>query len=523
MTKKITTSVVEKAISAAANGVKCADINDAVVSGLQLRVRQKHASFSFRVVLHGKLRRFALGRAVAGTADTDGITLDTARDWSRKIKVLCHPKAVPTDPAKHIAAWQLGTTLERMEKLLPPPEVKEPPSIPWEEAKKDYLAEVERKNAESSHRDYRIKLNAVELKRFDGIPVSRITNEQMSETIAAIHARGAESMAEGVARVVGAMWTFLTSGAQVRRTNAKRGEMIGLKAPDRSRKPADQDENFDPNTAGDDGKLPSEIDLGRTLVISRSGVFPPHPSLAIQLTLATAQRRRAIMSAHSSRFHSFGALNEEAWYVPPWSRKSGADKKSHLVPCVGWGAQVVRELSRLLKTDQGYLFPPMSIKKTAKRPQRHAGINLLNKHLEVLPETDIAPHDPRYAFATYGRRDLGFQASSTGKREAGLILDHSEAREDNDVTAMFYDSDPSIARKREMMHLWVEWLEKWAKNAVDADPRLLNREYLCEAIYTKRYGEEQLERRIAYRKRHNMELWGGMRDGGVDLEIEEAA
>jgi hypothetical protein len=151
-------------------------------------------------------------------------------------------------------------------------------------------------------------------------------------------------------------------------------------------------------------------------------------------------------------------------------------------------------------------------------------VGTLNKYMGVLPATDIAPHDPRYAFATYGKRDLGFQVhEATGKREAGLILDHSEAKSGDDVTAAFYDRDPSIKRKREMMWAWVRWLEQWAQNAIDADPRLLNREYLCEAIYRKRYGDEQLDRRIAYRKRHNMELWGGLRDGGVDLEIEEAA
>ena len=204
------------------------------------------------------------------------------------------------------------------------------------------------------------------------------------------------------------------------------------------------------------------------------------------MCLATVQRRRAVLSAHSSRFKSFAEINEEAWYVPPWSRKSGADKKSHLVPVVGWAADVVRQLDKLMTVTPGYLFPPKSIKKTAKRVQRHADINMLNRYMKVLPETKIAPHDPRYAFATYGRRDLGFQVSeSTGKREAGLILDHSEAKADNDVTAMFYDKDPSIARKREMMVLWTDWLEMWAKNAIDADPRLLDREKLCEAIYTR--------------------------------------
>jgi len=275
----------------------------------------------------------------------------------------------------------------------------------------------------------------------------------MAATVKAVHARGAESMAEGVARVVGAMWTFLTSPDNRRHTNAVKGEMAHLKAPARSTKRSSQPEDFDPNDEAGDGKLPSEIDCGRALVIARSAVFPPRPSFAMMLILATCQRRRAITGAHSKRFVSH--QDEQAWYVPPWSRKSGADEKSHLVPVVGWAADVVLALDKMLP-EPGYLFPPVRRRKDAKRPQRHATINMLNKYFEALPGTDIAPHDCRYAFATYGRRDLGFQVSQTGKREAGLILDHSEAKEDNDVTAMFYDRDPSIARKREMMHAWVD-------------------------------------------------------------------
>jgi hypothetical protein len=55
--------------------------------------------------------------------------------------------------------------------------------------------------------------------------------------------------------------------------------------------------------------------------------------------------------------------------------------------------------------------------------------------------------------------------------------------------------------------------------------RLLDREYLCEAIYRKRYGDEQLEKRIALRKKLEIPLWDGLRvgGGGIDLDLEEAA
>jgi integrase len=519
MPSLITAGTVKAALRDAGSDLQCYDISDSQVAGLQIRVRKATAHWSVRCRLHDVQRRFDLGPIVAGDADVDGgLSLKTARSWSIRVKALCDPAAPPTDPNRHIAAWRAGTTLERLEKALPPPAPEAVPSWTWEHTKAMYLAEVLRVNAESTHLDYEKKLRVPELGVFDGRMVATITAEEMAAAVKAVHARGAESMAEGVARVIGAMWTFLTSPDNRRHTNAVKGEMAHLKAPARSTKRSSRPEDFDPNDEAGNGKLPSEIDCGRALVIARSGVFPPRPSYAMMLILATCQRRRAITSAHAKRFVCH--QDEQVWYVPPWSRKSGADEKSHLVPVVGWAADVVLALNKMLD-EPGYLFPPVRRRKDATRPQRHATINMLNKYFEALPGTEIAPHDSRYAFATYGRRDLGFQASQTGKREAGLILDHSEAKEDNDVTAMFYDRDPSIARKREMMWSWVKWLDAWAKKAVEADPLLLDREHLCEGIYRKRYGDDRLLRRVAFRKKHGMPLWGGLRDGGVAIDLDE--
>jgi hypothetical protein len=124
----------------------------------------------------------------------------------------------------------------------------------------------------------------------------------------------------------------------------------------------------------------------------------------------------------------------------------------------------------------------------------------------VLPGVDFSPHCVRYAFSTYGERDLGFH-----KSEAKLILDHMEGTEADDVTGKFYSSDPAIRRKREMMTLWIDWLDEWCAKAIAADPMLSDHEALVEAIYRARYTEEQLTKRIAYRCRRDRPLWNHLR------------
>ena len=102
---------------------------------------------------------------------------------------------------------------------------------------------------------------------------------------------------------------------------------------------------------------------------------------------------------------------------------------------------------------------------------------------------------------TYGPRDLGF-----GPSEAELVIDHLEGVDPKDVTGSFYNLDASIRRKREMCLAWVDWLEKWAVRAIDADPMLLDREHLIEGIFRKRNGDAALARRIANRKARGLPL-----------------
>ena len=102
-------------------------------------------------------------------------------------------------------------------------------------------------------------------------------------------------------------------------------------------------------------------------------------------------------------------------------------------------------------------------------------------YLSVLPGINFSPQFVRYAFSTYGERDLGFR-----KSEAKIILDHLEGTEPDDVTGKFYSSDPAIRRKREMITLWAGWLVECCAKAIAADP------LLSEPRHRRRYTRKNL-------------------------------
>jgi hypothetical protein len=116
----------------------------------------------------------------------------------------------------------------------------------------------------------------------------------------------------------------------------------------------------------------------------------------------------------------------------------------------------------------------------ADRPHTDAG--LFNDYLQAMPGVGFSPHGARYAFATYGERDLGFKPG-----EGKLILDHLEGTEPNDVTGQFYSSDPGIARKRQMMRAWTDWCDEWAARAIADDSSLLDRDLMAGEIKRRRY------------------------------------
>lgn len=382
------------------------------------------------------------------------------------------------NPATFLAAIATGVSIETQRKI----EAERPsPSWRWERAKQEFLAEVKRSNRPDTHRDYRGKMLPAELDRFNGRTVNTITRNEMATAISAVHTRGAEAMAEGMVRVIKRFWSWLAEAVRQDETSVADGVMLKLAAPPRTRVEIGE-EAFDPNDENRDA--PPELEIGRALAIARLGCLSERIGLGLELLIGTVQRRRAVTGTNRWRFRNYAEVNSEvAWYVPPYFRKSGTKRgrRSHLVPCVGFAAIAQERLDRLadFEGSEGWLFPAG---KTNRSERPHAEAGLFNDYLGAMPGVSFSPHGARYAFATYGERDLGFKSG-----EGRIILDHLEGVEPNDVTGQFYSSDPQIARKRQMMRAWTDWCDEWAAKAIAEDRALLDRELMATEIRKRRY------------------------------------
>ena len=185
------------------------------------------------------------------------------------------------------------------------------------------------------------------------------------------------------------------------------------------------------------------------------------------------------------------------------SRRRSAPQVSDLIDTEGVTRArlltAVRKLDRLSDSEDGpgWLFPGRRTRGMISEgiPAGHADVGLLNGYLGILPGVSFSPHCVRYAFSTYGERDLGFR-----KSEAKVILDHMEGTEPDDVTGKFYSSDPAIRRKREMMTLWVDWLDEWCAKAIAADPMLSDHEAYAER-WVKSVKDECLSKIILFGER----------------------
>lgn len=131
--------------------------------------------------------------------DTNTRPMTTARSRAMRVKEMCRKDLNPDCVAREFTT---GMSIIRQEALAVK---KGPPSWPYEKAKEEFLAHVLSKKRADTHRDYTGKLRPPELDRFNGLPVASITRNQILMAVAAIHGRGAETMAEGVLRVLKSM------------------------------------------------------------------------------------------------------------------------------------------------------------------------------------------------------------------------------------------------------------------------------------------------------------------------------
>lgn len=312
----ITAATVTKARADARPSGARYDVVDAKATGLSLRVSPRGVQWSWRYQLNGADKRLALGdvdmwtiaeardlvgRAQAMLRDRTGIPDTDWLDRQRRIAGKAEPLPLAVARPKDIFAWTFA------------------------QGRAAYLDEIDRTRRPATLADYKSMLTLPDLASLEKKPLPSISRTDLAGVISKIHRSGRESTAEHMVRVMRPFWKWLAGDGQTSKSGIVPGAMDGLAAPERT-----LDETDD---AGE--YVPPLEELGRIIAICRSGSIDPVVAAAVELTMWTAQRRRAVAEATLDQFEDVGG-GQGLWHVPPASRKTrskaGTKKRPHVIP-----------------------------------------------------------------------------------------------------------------------------------------------------------------------------------------------
>lgn len=474
---------------------------DPECAGLSLRVRGKAVTWSFRGPrLGGKNRRWYLGGHT--------VTPKDARQRASQVRMRIRQGLDPTPLLTEIL-----TGLKPQEQL--DLRIEERPSWEWSDAIKTFLAYLIDNARHATIDDYRATLeNTPELEKLKGRMVCDILREEIEEAVEKIRLRGVKTHHKKVLMVTRRFFNWLSEGARRRETSVPINFLAGAKAGPALR-------NVVGRRVVNKG-IPETNPIGRALAIARSGTLGEMPSHAIELLIGTVSRRRGVVGAKSQDFQPCtlepGAF---VWFQPPAFRKTADRMQSespHQVPIVGFAIDVVNRLERIYTRivrpddDPGWYFPVARARRKGQPPKdQHMNVSTLNHNIDAMPGVYrmLSPHALRRAFGSYGSMFGGFK-----KDEAKMVLDHLEG-EGDDVTRGYYDLDPRIGRKLEMMHWWTAWCDEQCALAIAADPALRDPEALRQACYIQRYGQEAWNAKIKKTHDTGAPLWPTDSDGEI--------
>lgn len=475
MAIKITKATVASAVRDAAAG-KTYDRSDMETRGLILRVGPRGVRWSLRVTLGNQPKRWDLGSATLHDPDSYRAVAREARELCRK----------GIDPTEHIMR-RSGLAIDP---AAPVAAIAEPKKTwTFEEAVDAFLEEKRKTRAIATVDDYKWKLkDEKEWNHLRNRAICEIEDSDVQKVLNKIGNRGAYTAAEGIHRVVRAMFNWCAAPGQKKDSGVAKGQIADVKPPDRPRLTAKRAQEIEDAATA----LPTPEELGRIAAILEMKVFPLPLNTALELLLRTAQRRSTVVGIAESHIELIRAAEAPdiqvdgkwvAWVVPPYfmkGRKAAHHQPStmpHLIPITArlFGKLVECKISSSRESD--FYFPATRTRRAGQaRKFEHMHPSTLSHALLNLPGISCSLHDIRRAFFTHGTNILGF---ADGDPE--IVLDHAEGRADS-VTGRHYDYRKHVAKKVQMMKAWDEWLDKLAAEAFQRDPLLHDREKLLQEI-----------------------------------------
>ncbi len=333
----------------------------------------------------------------------------------------------------------------------------------FDEARDAFLAEVKRTLRHDTWVDYKAMLHIPEVEPLLLQQVRTITMQHLAVIVAGIHASGRERKAEKLASVLRPMWTFLVEAGRQHLTGVTT-PMPLLKAPKRSAEAKPRS----------NGKVPgsyvaSASDIGHAVAVARSGALDRSLSVAMELMVATGQRRRPVAGALLVDFVPWVEMpGWGIWSMGPSHRKTAAkrlDKNRHVVPLPPalW-TRIQEQMDRAATVGSDYLFPQVRARRAGGKVDGHLSAASLNHRL-IDMGLKASPHDLRRGLSTACQNRLRI-----ARDDVKLIIDHNEGIPSNDVLEAHYTVHDRLDRKGPVMEAWWPWLE--AQVAATALPDL---------------------------------------------------
>jgi len=322
--------------------------------------------------------------------------------------------------------------------------------------------------------------------RFRDRPIADMTDSDVQGVLNRIGERGSFTAAEGIFRVVRALFNWSSKPGQREKSGIAKGAIADVRPPDRPRFKHSDIES--PVVQLRKSKLPTYKEMGRIVAAAHMRAMPLYISTAIELTCRTAQRRLTVVRCCYSQIErlrqEISGIDDArtkfaAWSVPPYFLKGRAEDssvqstKDHLIPITSEMLEKLMDC-RVAGSHVGdWFFPAVRSRRAGQELKYpHTNPSTLTHAFSWIPDVSCSPHDVRRALATYGQHELGFE-----EKEVQLILDHSEGRSAS-ILGKHYDRHAFISEKVKMMEKWNSWLDEqaqevWRTEAIFSDKAAL--------------------------------------------------
>jgi hypothetical protein len=483
---------VNKLVDECVKGLKPRDVIDDGCTGLILRLKPRGASWGIKMERGGSTFRLKIG--------TPGVlTLAQARLIASKAVERVESRiGVPDLDWLHRTLAELGLVEPPAPDGKPPksPELvaeiaadfKDAPFWTWEQAREAYLTEVKRTRRHDTWVDYRTVLNMKELAPLSAVwRVCRITRGDLAVIVGEVHESGRERQAEHLASVLRPMWNYL-AGEFVKRRSGVETTMAGLKAPERSAGGPKRREN---------GKIPGGYiatprEAGYLVAVSRAGAIERSQGVAMQLLVATGQRRRPISSALVEDFVPWEETpGWGVWSMGPLHRKTAdrrQDKHRHCIPLPPalWGL-VQGQMERARAAGSPFLFPQIRARRKGGPADGHLSPASINHRLLDLG-LKASPHDLRRCLTNTCQRRFRFQRS-----DVKLVIDHNEGIRSDDALEGHYTDDDRLDLKQPIMERWCAWVDEQAAAVTLPDLAALRAEIATRRREREAEGKARME------------------------------